>query len=250
MQIEVGDLQHIRASGRMACFTRPEFRTERLSNVVGSSDAWSGLLSQIQGHPGTRYQIESVALLFQPRWVNHTANEISDFGTGRGPINTEDVRTLRTTSYIAGNRRTIRRNILGDLIESEVAGVDYLVSFRLAAPRQRFKDFKDMLNRRLRNGHYWRQPYLGLRELTAMVEPVKDFGDLEYPSNTQLVEHPNGLKTADYSAQLGLCFFGIDWDDPTHPYYFAPLEVKRGIVQYPTWAEVRRLGIRREGYRC
>lgn len=250
MRVQVGDLMHVRASGRMACYTRPEFRTERFSNVVGSASAWDGMLSQIMGHVGAHYLIESVALLFHPRWVSHTINEIADFGNGLKPIDTErkNVRTLRTTSFVAGNRRLLRRRILGEVVESETAGVDYVVSFRLVSTD--LQKHQDMLRRRLRNGHYWRQPYFGLRELPAMVEQVKRFDDLLYPSDTQLVEHENGLKTADYSASLGLTFYGVDWVDPAHPYYFAPLEVRRGIATYPTWDDVRRLGIRREGRRC
>ena len=243
--------RHVRVIGRMACFTRPEFRMERYSNVVGSTSAWEGLLNAVMGHRPVRFDIESVALLFYPRWETHTINEISNFGDGWNPIDVTARRTLRTTSFVVGNRRVLRRRGAYDDGPAErlFSGVDYVVTFRVSAPAGEFNKLNGMTDRRLKNGHFWRQPYLGQRELPAIVEPVDSFTDITYP-DMQLVEHASGLRTADYSAHLGLCFYGIDWDDPAHPYYFFPLEVRRGIVTYPTWDEVRRHGVRRKGSRC
>ena len=252
MQKAVGEPQSVRVLGKMACFTRPECRAERFSSVAGSVSAWDGLLSQVQGHRGVRYEIDSVAMLFYPRWLVQTANEVRDFGTGtRGPVSTEVQRTLRTTAYLAGQPRTIDAPTFdGKREKKEFAGVDYLVTFRLTTTDPREYDKQaDMLRRRLSNGHFWRQPYLGIRELTADVEPVGSLKDFPYPDIT-LYTHENGLKAADYNADLGLSFFGIDWEDPTHPHYFYPMKVEHGVLRYPTWKEVYDLGISRKGTRC
>lgn len=240
----IGNVQHVRVSGYMACFTQPALRMERVSNVVPAAAAWDGILSCVMGHKGARYHIEQAALLFEPRRQTITSNEISDFSTWK--------RTLRTSSVIAGNRRTIRKRGYDDeIVETVTAGVDYIVSFRLVAPDSEFDKLDEMLARRLSNGHHRHPAYLGSSDHRATVMPVESFTDVEYPIDMPLVEHGNGLKTADYSERLGNCFYGIDWEDQRHehPYYFAPLDVKRGIVRYPSWDEVRKLGIWRTSNR-
>ncbi len=255
----VGHLQHVRVLGKAACFTRPEFRTERFSSVVPSVSAVEGLLSQVMGHKGARYEPESIGLLFQPRYLSLTGNEVRDFGDGTHAINTEDRRTLRTTVHVAGNRRFIKvpQFASKELRWQEFAGVEFILNFRLAADDVDYPKLNNMLHSRLRNGHFWRQPYLGMSSLTAQIEPVASFSDLTYPevrSDGQRVPmpmytHANGLRTADYDADLGLSFYGIDWNDPKRYFYFAPMQVRHGVLKYPTWDEVRALGIRREGSR-
>lgn len=240
------ETMHVRVRGSYACFTRPECRTERFSNVVPSMSGWDGLLSRIQGHPGTRYQTERVGLLFFPRLVPVASNEVKHHGGSKdtGPIDVlrDSTHTLRTSMLLAGNQRTIR-DPLWDT-EEKVSGVDYLVSFRVLATE---KKYADMTRDRLRNGHYNGMPYLGIAKFPALVERVENFDSLSYPTDMPLVTHPDGMKTADYSAPLGLCFYGTDWDDPARPNYFAPLTIQRGVVVYPTWAEVKKLGIKRRG---
>lgn len=258
--------KHVRVRAKMACFTLPEFKTERCSSVAAPVSTWDGVLSQVQGHRGVHYEIESAAMLFEPRKLAQTVNEVRDFGTGkRGPVNTEDQRTLRTTTYLAGRLRTIHKTSFeGDLVSEPFAGVDFVVTYRLTTrDPQELVEHEDMLDRRLRNGHFWRTPGLGLRELIADVEPIKGFSDaglilddrtkagrvIPYPSDIPLYTHSDGLKTFDYNADLGFSFFGIDWDDPSHPHYFAPLRVEHGLLKYPSWDEVRSLGISRKGTR-
>lgn len=235
---------HVRVRGRRALFTRPEYRTERMSNVTNSHAGWESILCQVIGHKGCRYQIERVAFLFQPRFFTITANELQSFGSGRKPLDTESqgTRTLRTSTVLAGKKR----RIVHEEREQEVSGVDFVVSFRLLTPEDKYLD---MLLNRLRNGNYYgTQPYLGVREFPCRLDRVEDFRSLSYPLNIpDMIQHPDGLKTVNYSERLGICFFGTDWDDPpSHPNYFATLEVKGGIIQYPTWAEVRKFGYKRD----
>lgn len=228
------DLIHVRIRGRAACWTRAEYRTERLSNVVGSHAAFEGLLSQIMGHKPCRYLIERVGLLFEPRRLPMTGNEIKDFGNGHRQVHTELERTLRTTALMAGKLREVEGK--------RVAGVDYVVSFRLNYSEIQYLK---TLMARLNNGHYWGQPCLGQRDYPARVEHLGDLRKVSYPG-IPLYEHPNGLKTFDHNERLGLCFYGTDWDDPRHPNYFATLDVVHGLVRYPSWSEVREVGIKRE----
>jgi hypothetical protein len=238
---------HVRVRGKRQCHAKPEYKTERVSSIVASHSAHEGLLCQIMGHPGCRYHVSYTALLFHPRTISEMGNEVADFGDGSHPVNlnAKGVRTQRTTTYVAGKARRFKRSVDGVEFEETVAGVDWVIAFKLNYPEPQYLK---MLWARLRNGNYYGdQPYLGMRELVASVELVSDFSKMEYPVDTEgWVTHPNGLKTVDYSSELGLSFYGTDWEDPKHPNYFAYLKVEHGIVRYPTWAEVRALGIKRE----
>ena len=237
---------HVRVRGPYALFTRPEYRTERVSSIVGSHAAWEGLLSQVMGHRGCRFLIERVGFLFVPRYVSFTSNEIHSFGSGRRPVNTQKDRTLRTSTFVAGKKRLCKAF---DGFDELCAGVDYLLTFRFSypeAPPPRRHKYLDILESRLRSGrNYGTHPYLGMRELACAIEPVTDLRAIFYPEIT-LADHPDGLRTADFSETLGLSFYGTDWDDSRRPNYFAPLDVVRGIVRYPSWSEVRKIGIKRE----
>jgi CRISPR-associated protein Cas5d len=242
---------HVRLRAPMAMYTRPEYRTERVSNVVGSHAAYEGLLKQIMGHHGCHYEIHRVGLLFIPRWLPVTSNEVADFGTGRKPVDTTVDRTLRTTLLVAGKRRRVRPDYHYEWAAYDKkderawiddAGVDYIISFQLVTPDVKYID---ILDRRLRGGRSFTQPYLGMREYVARVDLVEDLHDVVYPG-IDLVEHPDGLKTVDYTQPLGVSFFGTDWEHPPHANYFYPIDIKRGVVTYPGWAEVRKLGIKRE----
>jgi len=233
----------MRARGKHGLFTAAPFRTERMSCLIPSHGGVEGILSQINSHKGCRYKILELALLFYPRYFSVTRNELQSFGTGKAPINVDlqKNRTLRTTTLLAGKPRKMM-NEFGE--EEIVSGVDYIVTFQILAPDIKYIT---MFESRLRNGKFYgTQPYMGMREFSARLDPVEDFRSISYPLNQKMIEHPNGLRTANVNENLGISFYGTDWDDPAHPNYFAPLEVVKGIVKYPSWSEVRKLGIKRE----
>lgn len=239
----------VRVRGRRACFTDPAFRTERFSAVIPSVSGWEGILSQIMGHKGTRYHVTWAALLFKPRWHTVTSNELSTFGAGRLPIDTmaPRVRTLRATSFLAGNLRTYQESSIWSKkpVKRQDSGVDYVACFRMSAPASEFSKLDDILARRLKNGHFWRQPYLGIRECGAFVEQVEDLSSVNYPE-MDLVSHANGVRAADVKINLGFSFYGTDWSDSRAPNFFYPMEIQRGLLIYPSWEEVRKLGIRQD----
>lgn len=234
---------HVRVRAKRALFTRPEYRTERMTNVTASQAGWEGVFNQVMGHKGCRYKIEEAKFLFYPRYFSITGNELQSFGSGRAPVDTEKKRTLRTSTVLAGKRRRILDDDWGD--EREVSGVDYILTLRLITPAEKYFD---MLLSRLKKGNYYgTQPFLGMREYPCRLDLIEDPGAINYPLDIpDLVAHSDGFKTVPYSERLGLCFYGTDWDDPLHPNYFTALDIKDGVVKYPTWEQVRREGIKRE----
>ena len=68
MQIEVW--------GNFACFSRPEFKTERVSYDVMTPSAARGLVESVFWHPGLRYTIDKIHVLAPIRFASIRRNEV------------------------------------------------------------------------------------------------------------------------------------------------------------------------------
>lgn len=207
----------IEASGPWALWTPPSFRAERYSQLVGSHDAMAGLLRGVLGHRAMNWTIHSVHILSEPRYLGLTQNELKF--DGAGPYE-RDARqhTQRRNTYL----RDVRY-----LIEASIA------LSRHADSGDSIEKFDSMFGERLRKGKQRRQTYFGIRECMALVEPW------EGPLPTAI----------DLTQELGVCYYGTDFEDPETPQYFAPLSVVNGVVHYPSWDHVRGLGIARRTQR-
>lgn len=220
-----GDVYYVRIQGVKACWSRPEFKTSRVSSLIPSYSAANGLLSAFLSHKGVSYSIEKLGLLTYPQIINITTNEIGNFGTGK--------------------RTPIKTSALFD--------VDYWMSFRLRAPSfEEVRKYSNMLEARLpliksdeddltRMGGIWsRVPYLGLREYTGKVQRVLPDDIRKLPG--KFVQHNDGMKAVNFTKELGICFFGTDYQ--THTNYFVPMSIEKGVVEYPSFTEVKNLNIK------
>lgn len=225
---ESGELFYVRVQGELACFSRPEFKTGRVSSIVPSHSAANGILSAFLSHHGVSYSIKQIGLLFYPQLTNITTNEVNNFSIGG------------TASIDVDHRRT-------QINTQALCDVDYWMSFRVVSnsPPEVLK-YSNMFNSRLplikpgeddlaRVGGVWsRMPYLGLREY---VGHVKRINSEEIKSlDGDFVTHDDGMKSVDFSTDLGITFFGTDYESNKN--YFIPIKVDRGVVRYPSWKEV------------
>ncbi len=67
----------VRIRGELACFTRPEFKTERLSYEVITPSAARGVLEAILWKPAIRWHIRRILLLAPPRFIQFKRNEVN-----------------------------------------------------------------------------------------------------------------------------------------------------------------------------
>lgn len=67
----------VRIRGNLACFTRPEFKTERLSYEVLTPSAARGILEAILWKPAIRWEIRKILLLSPPRYIQFKRNEVT-----------------------------------------------------------------------------------------------------------------------------------------------------------------------------
>lgn len=145
----------VRVWGPFACFTRPEYATERVSYPVITPPAAVGVLSSIFWKPEFDWIVTRIWVLTEPRWVSMTRNEVKNRATREGRI---DILTNRTQ----------RHNLF-------LRDVDYVV-FARPSLRTHATDpiakYRDQFRRRVERGAFFSPPYFGLREYAASFSPA------------------------------------------------------------------------------
>ncbi len=143
----------VRVWGPYACFTRPDFKVERVSYLVMTPSAARGVLESIYWKPEFRYEIHRIGVVKIGTQLSILRNELSDRQTRR-PVFVEDQRQQRTSL------------ILKD--------VEYLIHAQLVMKphaRDPAGKYLDCFNRRVERGQYHHTPYLGTREFAASFAP-------------------------------------------------------------------------------
>jgi CRISPR-associated protein Cas5d len=70
-------IYRVRIRGELACFTRPEFKTERVSYEVITPSAARGVLEAILWKPAIQWQIRRILLLKPARFAQFKRNEVT-----------------------------------------------------------------------------------------------------------------------------------------------------------------------------
>jgi len=210
----------VRASGELACFTRPEMKVERVSYEVMTPSAARGVLEAVLWKPQIAWHVHAIEVLAPIRWASFRRNEVQSRASARsGEILADDDRTQRNTVALRD--------------------VDYVIkaSFELtekAGPDDSVAKYVEMFLRRLRKGQHHHAPYLGCREFAAQVE---------------LAEGSPARIDANVSRPLGLMFFDFDWPEfqggeapadgaKVRPLFFEA-RLADGVVHVPVRSEVR-----------
>jgi len=211
----MGMVYRVRIRGELACFTRPEFKTERFSYEVITPSAARGILEAILWKPAIQWHIRRILLLAPPRFVQIKRNEV----TKRASVDNALSAARRGTplDYFADEDRT-QRNTLA------LRDVDYAVEaeFRMTAqageadnPRK----FDEMFRRRLEKGQFYMQPYLGCREFPAIVEA--------YTGTPAPIE----AATRELGYMLHDLRYGSKGNEPV----FFRARMERGVIEVPEW---------------
>ena len=216
--MSVSKVLSIRASGLLACFTRPEMKVERVSYEVITPSAARGLFEAVLWKPAIRWRIHQVRVMAPIRWASFLRNEVAH----RASVNAENV-------FIEEHRT--QRNTVA------LRDVDYRItaSFELtdqAAGDEGVRKFEEMFERRLAQGQQFHQPYLGCREFAAHLQPDPGDGEAIDPG----VVRP-----------LGVMFFDFDYaESPPRPLFFAA-RLDRGFLQVPSLQDAREFTLKGSG---
>jgi len=137
--------------GDYACFTRPEFKVERVSYPIITPSAARGVLEAIYWKPEIRYIIKEIWTLKQGTQTTIMRNEIST-KQDKNPVVIEDDKERQQRTSL----------ILKD--------VQYLIIAKMVLrPHTKFKieNYLPQFIERRDKGRCFHQPYLGTREFSA-----------------------------------------------------------------------------------
>jgi CRISPR-associated protein Cas5d len=207
----------VRVRGELACFTRPEFSTERMSYEVMTPSAARAILEAILWKPAICWRIHAIHVLSPIRWMEFRRNEVNGRASTREAASAAAGST-EFRDYFADQDRAQRHTVA-------LRDVDYLVeaSFALtgrAGPDDNMGKFLGMFERRLKTGQHVYQPYLGCREFPAFVGPVDG----------------NSPPPIAETRALGWMLHDMDYGSERRPRFFDAL-LDAGVLHVPAWEE-------------
>jgi CRISPR-associated protein Cas5d len=200
----------MRATGPLACFTRPEMKVERVSYEVITPSAARALFEAVLWKPAIFWRVHEVRVMAPIRWASFLRNEVSKrMNAQADELIVEEARTQRNTVAL----RDVDYRITASFEMTEKAGEGDTV-----------RKFEEMFERRLGQGQQFHQPYLGCREFAAHLEPDPGTGT---PIDAA-VDRP-----------LGVMFFDFDYAEaPLQPLFFQA-RLQRGVLHVPSLEEAR-----------
>ena len=206
--------------GPMACFTRPEMKTERVSYEVPMPGAVRGMIESVFFHPGLRWVPDRIWVLNRIQFMNVRRNEVkskvlasavlqeANGGKAGAIFTSEDIQQraamlLKDVRYVfeAHFEMTVQAN-----------------------PSDNHGKFQDIVKRRLRRGACYSTPYFGCRECTAHFR-LWEGGE---------------IPAIDETRDLGYMLYDMDYSDPTdiQPMFFRA-RMEHGVIDLRNCEVVR-----------
>jgi len=207
----------LRASGPLACFTRPELKTERVSYQVITPSAARGLLEAVLWKPAICWRVERIKVLSRPRWIGLRRNEVNN--RAAKPAD-RLIRSGGVAPVLLADTDRAQRNTVALVDVDYVIEARFDMTDRAGAGDNRAK-FVDMFRRRVERGQHYHTPYFGCREFVADVRQVDD-------------RTPPPI---DESRDLGMMLFDIEFGDQNRPYFFHA-RMEKGVVEVPHPSDV------------
>ena len=181
--------------GPMACFTRPEMKTERVSYEVPTPGAVRGMIESVFFHPGLRWVPDRIWVLNRIQFMNVRRNEVKS-------------KVLASAVLQEANGGKAGAIFTSEDIQQRAAmllkDVHYVFEAHFemteqANPSDNHGKFQDIVKRRLRRGACYSTPYFGCRECTAHFR-LWEGGE---------------IPAIDETRDLGYMLYDMDYSDPT-----------------------------------
>lgn len=206
----------LRAKGSLACFSRPEFKTERASYPWITPSAARGIFEAVLWKPEIRWEVRKIALLSPIRFTSFRRNEVN--------LKVSSTRRIMLTDddNVRAQRNTVALKDVDYLLEADL--------FVTPEGREQGNNpvkYREMFTRRLEKGQCFHRPYLGCREFAAEVQPS---GGDETPIGDSL-DH-------------GLMLYDVEFPAPgqegVHRPLFFDAKLVCGVVEVPARVEILR----------
>lgn len=163
--------------GDYACFTRPEFKVERVSYDVPTPGALEGLLKSIYWKPAIRYVIDKIIVFNDIDFVNIRRNEVKDkvsLATMKSRMNGKGGDPCIYTSESRSQRASM-------ILKNVKYGIEFhfeLTGLRDDEETDSENKHYNIIKRRLEKGQWFRPPCLGCSEfLVKRIELVEEFDE-------------------------------------------------------------------------
>lgn len=170
----------LHAWGDRACFSRPEFKVERVSYDVMTPSAARGILESIHWKPAIVWIVDRIHVLKPVRFQSFRRNEV---GARASAANAASAMKAGTTAglgiVVEDNRQQRATTLLTD--------VAYVIEARFeltgrAGPEDTAAKHLSMFNRRAASGQCFHRPCFGAREFVADFKLIAEGEAL--PENT------------------------------------------------------------------
>ncbi|WP_034641643.1 type I-C CRISPR-associated protein Cas5c [Desulfovibrio inopinatus] len=165
----------VKASGPLACFSRPEMKVERVSYDIITPSAARGIVDSILWKPQMRWRIESITVLSPIRFQALKRNEVQSTipVTGASGVLGWMKKPEKYTPQVAGAGQGTDGTPRNTLALRDVA---YIIEARPIVFEENDgnntpRKYVEMFTRRLHKGQWYRTPCFGCREFVARVEP-------------------------------------------------------------------------------
>lgn len=178
----------LRVWGDYACFTRPEFRSERVSYEIMTPAAARGILTAIYWKPEFEWKVDAIHVLNPINFISIKRNELGCKTSlkSKAPIDIREQRQQRYSRILKNVEYVIKAHV-NPLKPLE--GVDV------------FKKHSEMFKRRAEKGQCFRTPCFGIREFTA------NFALLD----SEKAIPPSNLQENYLNANLGRMLQDVDY---------------------------------------
>ena len=206
--------------GPMACFTRPEMKTERVSYEVPTPGAVRGMIESVFFHPGLRWVPDRIWVLNRIQFMNVRRNEVKS-------------KVLASAVLQEANGGKAGAIFTSEDIQQRAAmllkDVHYVFEAHFemteqANPSDNHGKFQDIVKRRLRRGACYSTLYFGCRECTAHFR-LWEGGE---------------IPAIDETRDLGYMLYDMDYSDPTdiQPMFFRA-RMEHGVIDLRNCEVVR-----------
>ena len=207
----------VRLRSPLACFTRPEFKTERVSYEVMTPSAARGALEAICWKPAIVWRIDRITVLAPIAFASIRRNEVNERISSENAISWMRGST-RPADYFADEDRAQRHTLA-------LRDVDYVVQAHFemtakAGSADNVSKFEEIFRRRVEKGQCFHRPYLGCREFVA------EFTSAE--------GHPNPIAE---TRSLGRMLLDLEYGETNRPMFFEA-RLADGMLEIPPWKGV------------
>ena len=207
--------------GDIACFTRPEFKVERVSyNVITPSAARAIFEAILFKRYAMRWQITKIEVLNPIRWISIRRNEVGAVASPRGAgIFIEEKRQQKNTLML----KDVRYRLWAKLVYIPVSKrPEEAFGKHKPGDDENPRKYYEMFERRASQGQCFTQPYLGTRECAASYRLV----DIE-----KATLQPAICEDRDFQFML----YDMDFSNQTNPQpMFFRARMKNGVIDVPS----------------